>query len=216
VAPNFSILLLAGLIGAVSRAVVAPVSLTIAGTWFSGGARERAIGLVSASIAGAAGVGVPLMTRIAALSNWRFAFVALGIPAAWVSVVTRRALPATQPLATSKLRLSALLGTYRQLLRDRPTLNILGANLLRSTGIWSVGTYIITFLVIQHGLSVQQASLAFAAAGAGVFLGSLIAGTPLRAMSPRMLLVGCSVFGTGLVALTMALPMPAIGVFGLL
>src|SRR5215470_10218989 len=35
-APSVAVLLVAGLIGAVSRATVVPVSLTIAGTWFDG------------------------------------------------------------------------------------------------------------------------------------------------------------------------------------
>jgi predicted MFS family arabinose efflux permease len=132
-----------------------------------------------------------------------------------VIVVTRQALPATSPISESKLGVAALLAAYRLLLRDPSILTVLGANLLRSTGIWAVGTYLATFLVLEHGLSVQQASIAFAAAGAGMFVGSLSAGRPLRAMSPRVLLVGCSAIGTGLVGLTMALPMAAVGVFAL-
>jgi len=212
---SFVALLIAGLIGAVSRAVVAPISLTIAGTWFDGTERQRAMGLVSAAIAGAAVVGVPLMASIAALWSWRFAFAALGVAAAVVIVLTRHTLPENRPVTTSSLGIRQILGAYRPLLRDRPTTSILGSNLFRSTGSWTVGTYIATFLVLDRNLSVQQASLAFAVAGLGLFLGSLSAGVPLRLIAPRSVLVGCSAIGASLVGISMALPVPTLWVFGL-
>ncbi|HEY1294581.1 MAG TPA: MFS transporter [Chloroflexota bacterium] len=212
---SFVALLIAGLIGAVSRAVVAPISLTIAGTWFEGTARQRTMGLVSAAIAGAAVIGVPLMASVAALWSWRLAFAALGVTAAAAIVLTRRALPADRSKSTSRLGVREILGAYRPLLGDRPTLSILGSNLFRTTGAWAVGTYIATFLVRDRDLSVQQASLAFAVAGLGLFSGSLAAGGPLRIMAPRELLVGCSAIGTSLVGVSMALPVPTLWVFGL-
>jgi predicted MFS family arabinose efflux permease len=106
-----------------------------------------------------------------------------------------------------------MLGAYRPLLGDRPTKNILGSNLLRSTTSWIVGTYIATFLVVEHGLSVQQASLAFAAAGGGLFVGSLMAPLPLRSVSPRILLVAACVIGSVLVGIPLAVPVATVWVF---
>ena len=53
------------------------------------------MGFVSASIAGAAVVGVPVMTALAAIWGWRFAFAAVGVVAVGVVVLTVRALPPT-------------------------------------------------------------------------------------------------------------------------
>ena len=214
-APGFLALLIASLIGAISRAVVAPISLTIAGTWFDGTTRQRAMGFVSASIAGAAVVGVPVMTALAAIWGWRFAFAAVGVVAIGVVVLTVRALPPTRPSSTSHLGVRDILRAYRPLLGDRPTLSILGSNFFRSTGAWTVGTYIATFLVLERDLSVQQASFAFAAAGFGVFVGSFVASVPLRVIAPRPLIVVCSLLGTTIVGASMALPVPTLWVFGL-
>ena len=215
VAPSFALLLVAGVVGAVSRAVVAPISLTIAGTWFEGKARQRAMGLVSAAIAGAAVVGVPLMAAVAAFWGWRLAFVALGVAAVGVVVLMRRALPEVPSGSNSKLGVRQILGAYRPLLGDSPTMHILASNLFRATGLWTVGTYIATFLVVEHGLSVQQGSLAFATAGAGLFVGSLVAPVPLRAFSARALLVGSCAIGTSIAGVSMVLPVPILWIFAL-
>ena len=215
VAPNFVVLLLAGLIGAVSRAVVTPISTTIAGTWFDDVARQRALGLVTAAAAGAAIVGLPLLTTVAALSNWRVAFMALGVAALGVVLLTWWGLTEARPVSLSTLDLRQILGAYRPLLRSGPTTGILGANLLRSTAWWSVATYLVTFLVLEKQLTVQQGSLAFAAAGAGLFVGSLVVSLPLRVLAPRPLLVGSSVIGSSVVGVSMALPVPTAWIFGL-
>jgi predicted MFS family arabinose efflux permease len=105
VAANFVVLLLAGLIGAVSRAVVAPISTTIAGTWFEDVARQSALGLVTAAAAGAAIVGLPLLTAVAALSNWRVAFMTLGFAAVGVVLLTWWGLTEARPVSSSTLDL---------------------------------------------------------------------------------------------------------------
>src|SRR5687768_1678843 len=61
-AGSYALLLLAGLLGAVSRAIVSPVSLAVAATRFSGQRGRRVQSLVVAGIAGSGIVGVPLLT----------------------------------------------------------------------------------------------------------------------------------------------------------
>jgi MFS transporter, DHA1 family, inner membrane transport protein len=215
-APNFGVLLLAGLVGGVSRAVVAPISTTIAGTWFKDVARPRALGLVTAAAAGAAIVGLPLLTTVAAVSSWRVAFMMLGVAAVGVVLLTRWGLPETRTESSSTLGLRQILVAYRPLLRSSPTTSILGSNLLRSIAWWTVLTYIVTFLVLDKQLTVQQGSLVVAAAGAGLFVGSLVASVPLRVLAPRRLLVGSCVIGTSVVSVSMALPVPTAWIFGMI
>ncbi|MCA1645186.1 MAG: MFS transporter [Chloroflexi bacterium] len=214
-APTYGVLLVAGITGSVSRAVVAPISLTIAATWFSGTTRQRAIALVSASVAGAAVVGVPLLTMVAVVGGWRSAFVALGLVAASEAAFARWALPADHPSSPSALGVRKMLAAYSPLIRDNATLAVLGSNFLRSSGVWAMGTYVGAFLVVEHGLTVQQASLAFAAGGGGIFVGSLLAGSRVGAVPPRPLLVSSGLIGGVLIGAAMALPVAPSAVFAL-
>lgn len=66
-APTFLILLLVTLIAAVSRAIIQPVALAVAGSHFTGPTQRRAISLVVAAAAGAPIVGVPGLTAIGGL-----------------------------------------------------------------------------------------------------------------------------------------------------
>jgi predicted MFS family arabinose efflux permease len=92
-APTFALLLVAALVGAVSRAIVQPVSLAVAGERFRGAARRRAISWAVAATAGAPIVGTPAMTSIGAAFGWRAAFVVLGVASLAIAALALRALP---------------------------------------------------------------------------------------------------------------------------
>ena len=62
--PTFGLLLLATLLAAVSRAIIQPVALAVAGANFTGAAQRRAMSWVVAAIAGAPIAGVPALTAI--------------------------------------------------------------------------------------------------------------------------------------------------------
>lgn len=84
-APTFAALAVTVLIGAVGRAAILPVALTIAGTRFVGNTRRRAIGVAQAGVSCAPLAGIPLLTTIAAFSEWRAAFVVLALPGVGVT-----------------------------------------------------------------------------------------------------------------------------------
>src|SRR5262249_38442584 len=86
-------LLLANVGSAGSQAIVPSVALAIVGTRIPPELRRRAISWVMAATAGANIVGLPLLTGVAALFDWRAAFVALGLLALAVTLVEVRALP---------------------------------------------------------------------------------------------------------------------------
>jgi hypothetical protein len=69
--------------------------------------------------------------------------------------------------------------------------------------------------VLEKQLTVQQGSLAFAAAGAGLFVGSLVVSLPLGIFAPRPMFVGCCLISTSVVGVSMALPVPTVWIFGL-
>jgi DHA1 family inner membrane transport protein len=215
VAPNYGILLLAGLVGAISRAVLAPVALTIAATWFDADLRRRAIGMVTASVAGAAVVGVPLLTGVAVFGGWRGAFLTLALGATAIVVLARWALPPNSPSADHSLGARHFLAAYLPLLRDRATMGMIGSTLLRSAGAWAVGSYVVSFLVLEHGLTLQEASLSFAAGGAGIMAGSLVAGGRLGAAPPRAVVMCSSALGGSGLGAALVLPVPPLAIMGL-
>jgi DHA1 family inner membrane transport protein len=214
-APSFALLLLAALVGALSRAVVQPVSVAIAGSWFVGDARRRAIGLVTAAGAGGAVVGVPLLTAVAAAQGWRAAFLALAALGAGALALAARGLPPDDRTAGPPVRVGAILAAYRPLLRDRPTLGVMAATLLRTTGAWGMGTYVVAYLIEEHGLALPVAGLAFSAAGAGIFVGSLAAGGRLGARPLRPLLVAAALLAGAVVGAAVLLALPPAAVIGL-
>jgi DHA1 family putative efflux transporter-like MFS transporter len=174
-ASTYALLLLAGLLGAVSRAIVNPVSLAVAGTRFAGPRGRRVQSLVVAGVAGSGIVGVPLLTGVDALYGWRAAFVALAVAGLAALLLTAVGLP-REARAAAPLRLRAVLAAYAPLLRDRPALGLVASSFLRPAALWMMGTYISAFLVQTHGLSVQVAGFAFTAFGLGLLAGSLLAG----------------------------------------
>ena len=221
-APTFALLLLAALAGAVSRAIVQPVSLAVAGERFRGAARRRAISWAVAATAGAAIVGTPAMTSIGAAFGWRAAFVVLGMAALTVAALALRALPLDAAPARRVPRLGAVrsasgsprlgdvLAAYAPLLHHSPTLGLVGSSLLRSAAAWGWFTYYGAYLVEHHHLSLQRAGLAYTGVGLGFFAGSLVANGPIRHVPPRPLLVAISTLLGLLIAGATLLPVGAL------
>ncbi len=216
---TFAALLATILIGAVGRAAILPVALTIAGTRFAGDARRRAIGIAQAGVACAPLAGIPLLTTIAAFSDWRVAFVVLALlgvgvaPLVWWAV-GRGDAPAVAP--STCLRLGGVLAAYAPLVRHRPTLGLVGATLLGNASLWMVLSYIGAFYVQRHGFGIQQVGLATIPPGIALVFGSLVAGGRLGGAALRPLVAGGRSACAALLAVTMLLPLPAGPVIALL
>ncbi len=216
IANNFAILLLAGLFGAVSRAITNPVSLAVAATHFKAALQRRVLSIVTAGVAGSGIIGVPLLTGVDALYGWRAAFIALAFAGLVGLALSAWTLPRATEEKKSALRVGTVLGAYAPLLRHRTTLGLIASSFLRPAGLWMLGTYISAFLVQIHGLSVQVAALSFTAFGAGLFLGSLAAGGGWVVSVPLRPLVIATAPITGvLLGVTFFLPVPPVAIMGL-
>ena len=215
-APSVAVLLAAALCGAVSRALVQPVALAVAGTHFEGAARRRAMSWVVASVAGSAIVGIPALTGIAAAFGWRAAFLALAALALVITLLAARAVPPDQLPGRERLRARALFASYAPLLRHPPTLGLLGAALLRNTGIWCVMTYLSAFLVERHGLGLQAAGWAYTGVGLGFFVGSLVVGGRIGRLPLRPVLIAATVAQGAAIAGPFLLPVGPIAAMAVL
>ena len=217
-AGGIAALVVAAVVGALSRAVMQPVSLTVAGTRFAGDARRQAISYVTAAISGAGTVGVPLLTTVALFYGWRGAFDALALLGVAALALLFVALPEGERAGVGEhVRLRQLLAAYRPLLADRSTLGLIASNMLRSTANWSSTTYIAAYLVEAHGLTPQVGGLALAISGAGQMVGGLIGGGKRFGDRPARPLLAAVNSLIGLtIGASMALPIGPPAIFGLI
>jgi predicted MFS family arabinose efflux permease len=86
----------------------------------------------------------------------------------------------------------AMAEAYRPVLRDRPTVALIGAGFVRNTEAWLFFIYWGACLIERHGLDARQVGLGFTALGLGYSAGSLAAGwwpgrLPLRPLSAGLL-----------------------------
>lgn len=208
-ATSYLILLLAVLIGSIGRAALAPVSQAIASSRFSGAVHRRAVSWIVSGASGAAIIGVPLMTTIAGLSDWRVAFLALAVVTLAIIGLMVWLMDADQGAPRARLDVPGILRGYRVIGRHRPTLGILAASLIASSGLWMMATYLGAFLVERHAFSIQEVGWVYLGVGVAVLAGSLLAGGRLGGRSPRPLLFGMRLLSGLLVAAAFLLPLPA-------
>lgn len=214
-ASSYAALLAAALVGALSRAIVQPVAMTIAGTYFEGEARRRAISWATAAIAGSGIVGVPLLTAVEGVAGWRAAFLALALLGLAAAGLVARAIPRDEVGGGEHLGVGRILRAYGVLARHGPTAGLIGSNFVRGTGLWALGIYVASFLVEEHGLSTQAGGLSFTAFGGGMFLGSILAGSRIGRLAPRPTIIATSVFSTLVMSAGLFLPVGAAVVMGL-
>src|SRR5689334_10281368 len=159
---TYAALLLVALLGAASRAILAPLAYAIVSAQLTGEPRRLALSRVVAALGVAAIVGVPLLTLAAAWLGWRAAFVGIALLALGVLALVQRGLPADPNRQARGVRLDAALPAYVPLVRDRSLVGIYGAALLRNAAVWAAATYLGAFLVERHSLSGPEIGLAFA------------------------------------------------------
>jgi len=199
VATTYAALLAVTLVGAVGRATVLPVALGIAGGRFGGEARRRAISWATAGVSCAPLLGIPLLTTVAELADWRAAFVALAALTTVAALMLWGALGADAPLSNARgsPRLGSFVAAYAPFARHRPTGLLILHSLVGNCGIWCVYTYIGAYWIQEHGLSIQQVGLVTFAQGVGFLLGSITMSGPFGRLPPGVPLVGGRI-GTGL------------------
>lgn len=195
-APSFWVLLPLSLMGGLGDALAFGLPLAIAGAHFSGRAQRQAMGWTIGALSSAPIVGVPILTAIGDLTNWRVALIAAGLGSLIAAWFVAGSLPADRRRPTDSLRIASLLAAYRPLLRHRSTMRLYGSTALRSvTGIGLI-TYLGAFLSDAVGLGTGQIGLVYMIGGIGYAGGSVIAGRRLRDSEPRaMVAITCGIVG---------------------
>lgn len=209
-APTFPILLAVTLVGAVARSSVAPTAQALVATVFADErARRRAMAWVTAGFSTATIFGIPVMTTIAGLSDWRVSFFVLGGLALVAVILLLRSL--SEPEAGSEMRsagplgLRELLDAYRPVWRDRATTLVIAASFTADMGVWCAMTYLAAFLVERHAFTIESVGWVFLAIGLLALVGAMLCGGRLGAAPLPVLFAGRIVCGLFLSA-SMVLP----------
>jgi predicted MFS family arabinose efflux permease len=157
-APTYGVLLSVSLVGAIGRAAITPVSQAIVSDRFSNDdtARRRAISLISAGAAGAAIIGVPLLTGLAGFVQWRGALLALAVLGLIVSLALWRVVESVEHRHRVRVSVPEVIRAYTPLLRHTPSLSIIASTVLGNASGWAVWTYAAAYFVQRYDFSAQQ------------------------------------------------------------
>lgn len=186
-APVFAVLLIAAIAGGIAEATVPGLSLTVAGTLFTGLASRRAIGWTIGALASAPIIGVPVLTTIGDAAGWRVAFAAAGGAAVIVAILVAAWLPREPRPVSDELRWREVFEAYRPLAHDAGMRRLFGCTMARALCWLGMLTYMGALLADEFGLSTREIGLVYMLGGSGYFAGSLIAGSHLAHVSPRRL-----------------------------
>lgn len=189
-ATSYLALMLVTLVGSVGRATVLPVTLGLAGSRFVGEARRRAVSWTTAGVSVAPLAGIPLLTTVAELADWRAAFVTLALLTTIAAAMLWWALGPDRSTSRERPRLGSFLAAYAPFARHRPTLLLIVHSLVGNCGLWCVYTYIGAYWIQVHELTIQQVGLVTFVQGLGFLSGSLMMSGRLGRLPPRTLLVG--------------------------
>lgn len=186
-APVFAVLLIASVAGGIAEATVPGLSLTVAGTRFTGPASRKAVGWTIGALASAPIIGVPVLTTIGDMAGWRVAFLAAGGAAVVVAILVAAWLPGEPRPVNDALRWREVFEAYRPLVHDTGMRRLYGCTMTRALCWLGVLTYLGALLADEFGLSTGEIGLVYMLGGSGYFAGSLLAGNLLAHMPPRRL-----------------------------
>jgi MFS transporter, DHA1 family, inner membrane transport protein len=163
---------------------------------------------------GAAIIGIPLLTWIATLGSWRWAYLTLVVLGAFALLILWRTLPRDARSGAGRFELGSILASYLPLLRHPSTLKVIAATLIGSVGVWVVWSYLAAFLVEVHGFSLGDVGWVYLFGGGGVMAGTMLSATRIGA-APRRLMIVCRSASALLLACAMIPPLPGVAVVAL-
>lgn len=220
VAPSLGLLMLAQACLAVAAGVYMPTANAVAVSIVGPERRGRAIAFVTGGLTIATALGVPIGIAVAALGDWRLAFILVSVLALAGVLGLAFGLPRDLPRGASSLR-------DRLLVAARPkVLAALSTTTLWITGNLTLYTCIAPFLSQHMGIHGVMLSVALVAFGVGSAVGNSAGGRATDRFGPfptlRVALAGTTSLLAGLsVVALLAEPGPmaavlAIGLFGVL
>ncbi|HET6315519.1 MAG TPA: MFS transporter [Chloroflexota bacterium] len=207
--PGLALLPAIALLAALGRATVYPLALAIASAEYEGDLQRRAVSRITSSLGPAPILGVPLVTAVATMFDWRAAWLALSVLTAvallWLWRVLQRPGGWQSTLASRPLA-RPLFAAYAPLLRHRPSMALVGGTFALGAGGWIVWTYLGAFVIQRHGFTTQEAGWVWTIVGIGLFAGSILVGGPLG-RAPQHALFSVAALGAGAcLGLAMLLP----------
>lgn len=177
-AMNYGSLIAGRLLAGIGGSITGGVTIGMAALIYEGRQRQRALALVTSSMAMAVVVGIFIMTTMAEPYGWRGAFLILGVVLLAVAVLNQLMIdydgaPSGKP-ETSGLR--TLIEAYRPIVGHKPLRRLLASCMMPPAVINGATAYVGAFLVSQHDVSLRLVGLVFSAIGITYVLGNLLAG----------------------------------------
>ncbi len=169
-------LVLARVVGGLGFSATVGVAFAIATTRYTGGARLRALSVISSSLSFSAILGIPILTAIAGPFSWRGAWVFVALLALAAIVLLVASVPAIPTEREGGLSVRQLGSVYAPLLGSRPMLFLFGGTAFQGVLFIAALTYSASYYVDELGLTVQRFGAVATVTGLFFFLGSLAAG----------------------------------------
>jgi predicted MFS family arabinose efflux permease len=208
--PGYALFMVFRLIGGLSLALLTGLSLAIAGSYFAGEARRRALSVTVSAMSGTAILGVPVLSWIGDVFSWRWAFGMIGVVALILIPILATLIPASLA-AGSRFRLGQIISAYKPLLHQRAVVALYVGSFLRAIFWLGILNYFGAFLIEQHGLSLQQVGITYMFGGLGFLFGSLSAGGRIGRFNHRNLFTIVTIVGALFFGLAYTAPVGPIG-----
>jgi MFS transporter, DHA1 family, purine base/nucleoside efflux pump len=200
VAPNYPLLVVARVIGALGAAVYTPAATLFATGLLPPAERGRAVARVFGGLTFALVLGVPAGTLLGGSLGFRGVFGLIALICVAVAVTAWKLLPKVDPPPVVRLRERFVVAA------DRRVLTVLAITVLGVLATMTVFIYAVPLLGATTGLSGLMLSVVLLAYGAGAMLGNAVAGRATDRFGPvRTLLVAT----VGVVVVMATLPLTA-------
>ena len=209
-ATGAGMLLAARLVGSFGRASVLPSAFVDAVERPSQDQRRRSTSWVVAGVAGAALIGIPVLTFVGAHAGWRIAFVLVSLLAALSATLAWRQARA-QPRKSARPSRPTL-RHFRPLLSEPAITTVLLSSLVGNAGLWTCFTYLGVLYQDRLGLGAQEVGWALTGYGLGQLAGSFAAMDRRVGLPSRRLLAACRAGNGLLLGLPFIAPIGATGV----
>ena len=187
-APNYWVFLLSRIPAGLGGAVMGTMAMATVAARLTDNERRIAISWVVSAASIAPLAGFPLMTEIAARTDWRVSLMALSGLCIAGAVLVYRIVPPDEIWPDAPFVWHRAFEAYMPILRDSTSVLLQMSNVLRATGAFAIFGYLGAYLIEVAGVSLQVTGYVFLAAGVGYLVGTRfgdgsIIPLPLRSFS---------------------------------
>jgi predicted MFS family arabinose efflux permease len=165
------------------------IGMSVINTEFTGDARRSAIAWLSSAGALVPLLGVPALAVLADFWTWRAGFFLMALLAVGLIVAYARMTLPAPPAPAERLRLSRVMGTYREVLADARMAFLQLGTVVWSVAVFGTGTYFGAYLLSVVGASLSTVGLLYTWAGIWTLLGTRCVSWLAKLISPRTLLI---------------------------